>query len=72
LQDTDDDDYEEEYEQGSGEASELVVVLGGTKGTAYHVALDMSDLLSATITPLDKVAGHPDNAKAIKVGRAAA
>lgn len=51
-----------------GEKSEVVVVLGGTKGTAYHVGLEVGELLTATITPLDKVHGHPDNAKAIKVG----
>lgn len=49
-----------------GETEELVVVLGGPKGHAYKVSLNVSDLLTATITPLDKH-NKPDASKAVTV-----
>lgn len=45
----------------------MVVVLGGTKGQAYHVALNLSELMNVTITPIDKVTGQPDASKATSV-----
>ncbi len=56
---------EEEY-FSDGETEDLVVVLGGPKGHAYQVSLNVSDLLTATITPLDKH-NKLENGKAVVV-----
>lgn len=56
------DEFEDELEN-----DEFVVVLGGTKGKAFHVSLNTYDMLTVTISPMDKVTGMPITAKATKV-----
>lgn len=58
-------DEEEDY-FSDGETEDMVVVLGGPKGHAYQVSLNVSDLLTVTITPFDKH-NKLDNGKTVTV-----